>query len=108
MSEEAEFLGLSVPDDRIVDHQLTEKEILFCDQAELLVYTGMKTLMPTSADGKEEHVYLVPPRNNIFPHKIAHLPYMQFVMKLKTWIMYLVYMLIVRTQIFVTRYLIHL
>ena len=74
MSEEAEFLGLSVPDDRIVDHQLTEKEILFCDQAELLVYTGMKTLMPTSADGKKEHLYIVPPRNKLFLQKNSTSP----------------------------------
>ena len=34
MLEEVEIsFGLSVPDDRRVDHQLTEEEIIFCDQA---------------------------------------------------------------------------
>ena len=65
-------------------------------------------MMPTYADGKEDHLYLVPPRNKLFLQKIAHLSSMQLVMQLQTWIMYLVYMLIVRTQIFMTRYLIHL
>ena len=46
------FFGLYVPDDRIVDHQLTEEEIIFCYQADKLLYTAMKQLMPTSDDGK--------------------------------------------------------
>ena len=46
------FFGLSVPDDRIVDHQLTEEDIILCDQSEKLLYTAMKQLVPTSADGK--------------------------------------------------------
>ena len=46
------FFGLYVPDDRIVDHQLTEEDIILCDQAEKLLYNAMKQLMPTSADGK--------------------------------------------------------
>ena len=46
------IFGLSIPDERIVDHQLTEEDIILCDQAEKLIYTVMKQLMPTSADGK--------------------------------------------------------
>ena len=46
------FFGLSVPDDRRVGHKLTEEEIIFSNQAEKLLYTDMKQLMPTSADGK--------------------------------------------------------
>ena len=65
---------MPVPDDHIVDHQLTEEEIIFCDQAEKLLYTAMKKLMPTSADGKEENLYLVPPINNIFLHKNSTSP----------------------------------
>ena len=54
MSEEAEiFFGLSIPDDHRVDHQLTEEDIILCDQADKLLYNAMKQLMPTSADGKE-------------------------------------------------------
>ena len=45
-----DFFGLSVQDDRIVDHQLTEEDIILCDQAEKLLYTAMKQLMPTSYD----------------------------------------------------------
>ena len=53
MSEEAEiFFGLSVSDGRRVDHQLTEEEIIFCDQAEKLLYTSMKQIMPTSSGVK--------------------------------------------------------
>ena len=26
-------------------------------------------LVPTSANGKEEHLYLIPPKNNLFLHK---------------------------------------
>ena len=37
-----DFFGLSVPDDRRVDHKITEEEIIFCDQAEKLLYTTMK------------------------------------------------------------------
>ena len=62
------FFGLSVIDDRRVDHQLTEEEIIFCDQAEKLIYTDMKQLMPTSSDGTETSYYYI---------KIAHLPYWQ-------------------------------
>ena len=50
----------------------------------------MKKIMPTSADGKEYHLYLVPPRNKLFLQKIAHLPSMQLFMKLQTSIMHLV------------------
>ena len=75
MSEEAErFLGFSVTDDRRVDHQLTEEEIIFCDQAEKLIFTDMKQLKPKSADGKEEHLYLVPPRNKLFLQKNSTSP----------------------------------
>ena len=75
MSEEAErFFGLSVPDDRRVDHQLTEEEIIFCDQAEKLLYTAMKQLTPISANGKEEHLYLVPPRNKLSLQKNSTSP----------------------------------
>ena len=75
MPEEAErFFGLSVPDDRRVDHQLTEEEIIFCDQAEKLLYTTMKKFMPTSADGKEYNLYLVPPRNKLFLQKNSTSP----------------------------------
>ena len=47
-----DLLLLSVPDDRRVDNQLTEEDIIFCDQAEKLLYTSMKQLMPSSAGGK--------------------------------------------------------
>ena len=60
---------LSVPNDRRVDHQITEEGIILRDQAEKLLYTAMKQLMPTSHDGKEEHLYLVPPRNKVFLQK---------------------------------------
>ena len=53
-----------------MEHQLTEEDIIFCDKAEKLLFTAMKTNFPTSADGKEEHLILVPPRNNPFLHKI--------------------------------------
>ena len=43
---------LSVPYDRRVGHKLTEEEIILCDQADKLLYTDMKQLMSTSADGK--------------------------------------------------------
>ena len=46
------FFGLFVPDDRRVDHKLTEEEIILYDQVEKLPYTDMKQLIPTSADGK--------------------------------------------------------
>ena len=46
------FFGLPVPYNRIVDHQLTEEDIILCDQAEKLLYNAMKQLMPTSDDGK--------------------------------------------------------
>ena len=75
MSEEAErFLGFSVPDDRRVEHQLTEEEIIFCDKAEKLLFTDMKKLTPTSADDKEEHLYLVPPRKKLFLQKNSTSP----------------------------------
>ena len=45
----------------------------------------MKPLMTTSDGGKEEHLY-----TSYYYIKIAHLPYMQLVMQLQTWIMYLV------------------
>ena len=57
------IFGLSVPDDCRVEHQLTEEELIFCDQAEKLLYTAIKQLMPKCFDGKEEHLYLLPPRN---------------------------------------------
>ena len=109
MSEEAEgFFGLSVTDDRRVDHQITEEQIILCDQEEKLIYTAMKKMMPTYADGKEDHLYLVPPRNKLFLQKIAHLPSMPLFIQLQTLIMYLVYMLILITQTFMTHYLINL
>ena len=46
------IFGLSVPDYRRVDHQLIEEYIVVCDQAEKLLYTAMKQLIPTSDDGK--------------------------------------------------------
>ena len=67
-------LGLYVTDDRRVDHQLTEEEIIFCDQAEKLIYTAMKQLMPTYDDGKWEHLYLVPPRNKLLLQKNSTSP----------------------------------
>ena len=67
-------MGLSVTDDHRVDHQLIEEEIIFCDQAEKLLYTDMKQLMQTSGDGKEEHLYLVPPRNKLFLQKNSASP----------------------------------
>ena len=60
---------LSVTDDRIVDHQLTEEDIILCDQADKLLYTAMKQLMPTPDGGKEEHSYLVYPRKKLFLQK---------------------------------------
>ena len=57
-----------------MDHQLTEEEIIFCDQVEKLLYTAMKQLMPTSADGKAEHLYIVPPRNKLFLKKNSTSP----------------------------------
>ena len=68
------YFGLSVPDDCIVDHQLTEEEIILCDQAEKLLYTAMKQLMPTSTDVKEDRLYLVPPRNKLFLQKNSTYP----------------------------------
>ena len=65
---------LSVPDDRIVDHQLTEEEIIFCDQADKLLYTAMKTFMPTSDNGKDEYLYLVPTRNKLSLQKNSTSP----------------------------------
>ena len=66
MLEEAEIcFGLFVPDERGVDHQLTKKEIIFCDRAEKLLYTAMKQLMTTSDYSKEEHLYFVPPRKKL-------------------------------------------
>ena len=47
-----DVFGLSVPYYRIVDHQLTEEDIILCEQAEKLLYTAMKQLMPTSDNGK--------------------------------------------------------
>ena len=41
MSEEEEFVLLSVPDDRRVEHQQTEEDIIFCDQSETLLYTAI-------------------------------------------------------------------
>ena len=35
------FKKLSVLDELRVDHQLTEEEIIFCDQAEKLLYTAI-------------------------------------------------------------------
>ena len=53
MLEEAEiFFGLSVPDDCRVDHQLTEEEIILCEQSEKLLYTAMKQFIPTYDDVK--------------------------------------------------------
>ena len=52
-----------------MDHQLTEQEIRFCDQADQLQYTAMKLLIPTSAHGMEEKLYILPPINNLLPHK---------------------------------------
>ena len=57
-----------------MDHQITEEDIIFCYQAEKLLYTAMKQFMPTSADGKEEHLYLVPPRNKLFIQKNSTYP----------------------------------
>ena len=75
MSEEAEIIfGLSVPDYRIVYHKIIEEEIVFCDQAEKLLYTAMKQFMPTSDGGKEEHLYLVPPINKLFLQKNSTSP----------------------------------
>ena len=34
----------------------------------------MKQLMPTSADGKAEHLYIVPPRNKLFLKKNSTSP----------------------------------
>ena len=65
---------LSVLDDRIVDHQLTEEEIIFCDQAQKIIYNTMEKLMPTSADGKQEHLYLVPTRNKLSLQKNSTSP----------------------------------
>ena len=57
MSEEAErIFGLSIPYNRRVNQQLTEEKIIFCDQAEKLLYTAMKKLTPTYSDGKEENL----------------------------------------------------
>ena len=64
-----DFFGLSIPYDCRVDHQLIEEDIILCDQAEKLIYTDMKQLMPTSDDGKLDHLYLVPPRNKLFLQK---------------------------------------
>ena len=50
------YFLLSVPDDRRVYYQLTEEDIILYDQAEKLLYTDMKQLIPTSADGKEEQL----------------------------------------------------
>ena len=52
-----------------MDHKLTEEDIIFCDEEKKLLYTAMKQLTPTYAEGKEEHLYLVPPRNNLFLQK---------------------------------------
>ena len=63
------IFGLSVPDELRVGHKLTEEEIIFCDQAEKLIYIAMKQLMPTSAYDKEENSYRVPPINKLFLQK---------------------------------------
>ena len=47
-----DFFGIFVLDDRIVYHQLTEEDVILCDQVEKLLYTAMKQLMPTYDDGK--------------------------------------------------------
>ena len=46
------FFGLSVPDDRILDHQLTEEDIILFEKVEKLLYTAIKKLIPKFADGK--------------------------------------------------------
>ena len=65
---------MSVPDDCRVDHQLTEEENILCDYSEKLLYNAMKQLMPTYADGKEEQLYLVPPRNKLFLQRNSTYP----------------------------------
>ena len=59
-------IGFSVPDDQRVYHQLRKEDVILCDQAEKLLYTAMKQLMPTYYDGREENLYLVPPKNKLF------------------------------------------
>ena len=56
---------MSVTDEHRVEHQLTEEYIILYDQAEKLLYTAIKQLMPTFDDGKEEHLYLLPTRNKL-------------------------------------------
>ena len=46
------YFWISVLDDHLVYHQLTEEDVILCDQVEKLLYTAMKQLMPTSDDGK--------------------------------------------------------
>ena len=65
---------MSVPDDRRVEHQLTEEYIILCEQAEKLLYTAMTQLMPTYSDGKEEHLYLVLHRKNLSLYKSSTSP----------------------------------
>ena len=43
---------ISVLDDRIVNHHLTEEDVVLCDQVEKLLYTAMKQLIPTYDDVK--------------------------------------------------------
>ena len=63
---------MSVTDDHRVEHQLTEEYIILCDQAEKILYTAMKTFMPTSDDGNEGHLYLVPPRKKSLQKNITY------------------------------------
>ena len=51
-----DIFGFSVPDELTVDHKITEEDIILYDQVEKLLYTSMEQLMPTSANGKEEHL----------------------------------------------------
>ena len=39
------------------------------NHADKLLSTDMKQLMPTSADGKEENLYILHPRNKLFRQK---------------------------------------
>ena len=65
---------MSIPDDCGVEHQLTEEDIIFCDQEDKLLYTAMEQLIPAYADGKEDHLYLVTPRNKRFLQKNSTSP----------------------------------
>ena len=47
-----EIVCIFLPDERRVDHQLTEEDIILCDRAEKLIYTAMKQFIPKSSDGK--------------------------------------------------------